>query len=118
MNYEVVTIETLAGQTCAVLHEPGKMDYGVPITDEQVKWVNALKYLVNPRQGETPAQWPPMSAERLAELIGKFEVATTDGDLSAITSDDIGDVYSCLLLEVSSRRFAASEKAAQSQGAL
>jgi hypothetical protein len=36
--------------------------------------------------------------QRLDELIAKLEVATTDGDLSAFTGDDIGDIYSLLLL--------------------
>jgi hypothetical protein len=40
---------------------------------------------------------PPTSRERLGELIGRVEVATTDGDLSGLTSDDIGDIYSWLL---------------------
>jgi hypothetical protein len=40
----------------------------------------------------------PTSHDRLAELVSKLEVATTDGDLSAFTSDDIGHIYSWLLM--------------------
>jgi len=39
----------------------------------------------------------PTDRDRLGELIDKMEEATTDGDLQALTSDDIGDVYSWLL---------------------
>lgn len=39
----------------------------------------------------------PTSRERLAELVSKMEVASTDGELSSLTSDDIGDIYSWLL---------------------
>jgi hypothetical protein len=36
-----------------------------------------------------------MTRERLAELVAKFEVATTDGEIS-LTGDDIGEVYEWL----------------------
>jgi hypothetical protein len=44
----------------------------------------------------------PTDENRLGELIGKMEVATTDGDLSALTGDDIGDIYSWLMWAVDS----------------
>ena len=39
----------------------------------------------------------PTDNNRLMELIGKMEKATTDGDLSELKQDDIGDIYSWLL---------------------
>jgi hypothetical protein len=38
----------------------------------------------------------PTDDARLKELLDKMEVATTDGDLSALTQDDIGDIYQWL----------------------
>jgi hypothetical protein len=38
-----------------------------------------------------------MTNERFKELLGKLEAATTDGDLSGFTQDDIGDLYSWML---------------------
>jgi hypothetical protein len=46
-----------------------------------------------------PEQGQPTSRKRLLELLGAFEVATTDGELRSpsgaleFTGDDIGDVY-------------------------
>lgn len=39
----------------------------------------------------------PTTPDVLTGLLGKFEVATTDGDLSGITQEDIGGVYLWLL---------------------
>jgi hypothetical protein len=39
----------------------------------------------------------PTDQNRLGELIGKMEEATTDGDVSTLTTDDIGDIYSWLM---------------------
>ena len=38
----------------------------------------------------------PTDQNRLGELIGKMEAATTDGDLGTLTQDDIGDIYTWL----------------------
>lgn len=38
-----------------------------------------------------------MTDERMSELLSKLEEATTDGDLSSLTADDIGDIYSWML---------------------
>jgi len=40
-----------------------------------------------------------MTEERLNQLVGMVEEATTDGDLSGWTGDDIGDIYSALFAE-------------------
>jgi len=40
-----------------------------------------------------------MTKERMDELIAKMETATTDGDLSGLTQDDIGDIYSWMLAQ-------------------
>jgi hypothetical protein len=34
-----------------------------------------------------------ITEQRLKELVNKLEVATTDGDVSTLTQDDIGDLY-------------------------
>ena len=39
----------------------------------------------------------PTDQNRLGELIGKMEAATTDGDVRTLTQDDIGDIYSWLM---------------------
>lgn len=39
----------------------------------------------------------PTTVERLAELTGRMEIMTTDGDTTQLTSNDIGDIYSWLL---------------------
>lgn len=38
----------------------------------------------------------PTTLKRLKELMGKMEIVTTDGDLSILIGDDIGDIYSWL----------------------
>jgi|HubBroStandDraft_5_1064220.scaffolds.fasta_scaffold1330166_2 hypothetical protein len=43
----------------------------------------------------------PTDENRLGELIGKMEAATTDGDVRQLTQDDIGDVYSWLMWAMS-----------------
>jgi hypothetical protein len=43
----------------------------------------------------------PTDQNRLGELIGKMEVATTDGNVSTLTTDDIGDIYSWLVFAMS-----------------
>jgi|HubBroStandDraft_5_1064220.scaffolds.fasta_scaffold3872809_1 hypothetical protein len=40
---------------------------------------------------------PPTTRARLQEITGKVEEATTDGDLSDISQNDIGDIYNWLL---------------------
>jgi hypothetical protein len=51
-----------------------------------------------------------LTNERIDELIGKLEVATTDGDLPSLTQDDIGDIYSWMLAQ---RSRAMSDKCAR-----
>jgi len=46
----------------------------------------------------------PTDAERLKKLAAIFEIATTDGDLSALTADDIGDTYQWLLWAANENR--------------
>jgi hypothetical protein len=35
----------------------------------------------------------PTSPERLEELVDKFEIATTDGEIPFLTGNDLGDIY-------------------------
>jgi hypothetical protein len=41
-----LSIERLAGEPCAVLREPGKMDNVLQITEDQLPWFNALRNLL------------------------------------------------------------------------
>lgn len=41
---DVVTIERTSDALEAVLHEPGKMDTRVQITEAQLPWFNALRF--------------------------------------------------------------------------
>ena len=44
-----------------------------------------------------------LTSERMAELISNLEEATPDGDLSSLTPDDIGDIYSWMLEQQTER---------------
>jgi hypothetical protein len=55
----------------------------------------------------------PTDENRLGELVGKVEAATTDGDLQGLTQDDIGDIYSWLLWAVTQAFGGSAEKKAK-----
>ena len=72
---QIVTIERLSGKTCAVLHEQGKMDYSIPITEEQVPWINGLKRLVNPQTEQVHSSPPAIGDEVGNEQRVRLEAA-------------------------------------------
>jgi hypothetical protein len=57
----------------------------------------------------------PTSNERLNELMGKFEAASTDGEI-ALTSDDIGDTYSWFLWIAESQAWISVQETLPEEG--